>query len=109
MANFKQNSRYRGATVTEVDTDGELKPYTVLKLPIDVPLTSEDYYIRLDQGNQFRPDLISFQVYGTVDFGWAIMEINNITSWLGLTEGVRLRIPPVEAIQEAVELSHERA
>jgi hypothetical protein len=109
MAVFKSTSRYRGATVTDVEFNGQLRSYTVLKLPIDVPLTTEDYYIILDQNNQLRPDLISFQVYGTVDYGWAIMEVNNITSWLGLVEGVRLRIPPVEAIQEAVELSHVRA
>ena len=109
MANFKQNSRYRGATITEVDFDGERRPYTVLKRLIDVPLTTEDYYIILDQNNQLRPDLISFQVNGIVDYGWAIMEVNGITSWLGLTEGVRLRIPPVEALQEAVQESHVRA
>jgi hypothetical protein len=109
MSVFKSTSRYRGATVTEVEFNDELRSYTVLKLPINVPLTTEDYYIILDQNNQLRPDLISFQVYGTVDYGWAIMEVNGITSWLGLVEGVRLRIPPVEAIQEAVELSHERA
>lgn len=108
MANFKQNSRYRGATVTEVDFNGEIRPYTVLKLPIEVPLTTEDFYVIVDQLNQFRPDLLSFQVYGTVDYGWAIMEVNNITSWLGLAAGVRVRIPPVEAIQEAVQVSHAR-
>jgi hypothetical protein len=109
MAIFKQNSRYRGATVTEVEFDGDNRPYTVLKRLIDVPLTSEDFYIILDQNNQLRADLISFQVYGTVDYGWAIMEVNNITSWLGLASGVRLRIPPVEAIQQAVQESHVRA
>lgn len=109
MANFRQTSRYRGATITEVEFNGENRPYTVLKKIVDVPLTTEDYYIILDQNNQLRPDLISFQVYGTVDYGWAIMEVNNIASWLSLTAGTRLRIPPVEAIQEAVQESHDRA
>lgn len=108
MAVFTQNSRYRGATVTEVEYNGELKPYTVLKKIVDVPLTTEDYYIVLDEGNMQRPDLISFQVYGTVEYGWALMEVNGIRSWLDLQMGVRLRVPPVEAIQQAVRLSHDR-
>lgn len=109
MAIFKANSRYRGAVVTEVEHRGEIKPYTVLKKIIEVPLTTEDYYIVVDQGNEQRPDLISYQCYGTVDFAWAIMEINSIRSWIDLVEGVRLRIPPTEAILEAVPNSHDRA
>lgn len=108
MAVFKPNSRYRGSTITEVDYKGEIKPYTVLKKIVDVPLTTEDFYIRLDQGNAQRPDLISFQVYGTVDYAWAIMEVNGIRSWLDLTEGTRLRIPPVTAIEEAIVKSHDK-
>jgi hypothetical protein len=108
MAVFTPNSRYRGATVTEVEHRGELKPYTVLKKIVDVPLTTEDYYIVLDEGNMQRPDLISYQVYGTVDYGWALMEINGIRSWLDLRMGVRLRVPPVESIERAVRLSHDR-
>ena len=107
MAVFTQNSRYRGATVTEVEHDGELKPYTVLKKLIDVAPTTEDYYIVLDEGNVQRPDLISYQCYGTVDYGWAIMEVNGIRSWLDLKLGVRLRVPPTTAIDEAVKVSHD--
>lgn len=108
MAVFNPNSRYRGATVTEVEYKGEIKPYTVLKKMLDVPLTTEDYYIKLDQGNAQRPDLISYQVYGTVDYGWAIMEINGIRSWLDLKEGTRLRIAPISAIEEAIKIAHDR-
>lgn len=108
MAVFKPNSRYRGATVTEVEYQGEIHPYTVLKKILDVPLTTEDFYIRLDQGNEKRPDLISYQVYGTVEYGWAIMEVNGIRSWLDLKEGVRLRIPPITAIEAAIPESHKR-
>lgn len=109
MSVFKPDSRYRGATVTEVtDSNGNLRPYTVLKKIIQVPLTTEDYFIKLDQGNAQRPDLISYQVYGTVDYGWAIMEINGIRSWLELTEGTRLRIAPITAIEDAVKVSHDR-
>lgn len=107
MAVFTKNSRYRGATVTEVEHRGELKPYTVLKKLVDIPLTTEDYFIRLDEGTAQRPDLISYQCYGTVDYGWAIMELNGIRSWLDLTLGTKLRIPPVTAINDAVKITHD--
>lgn len=106
MAVFTATSRYRGATVTEVDSNGELKPYTMLKKIVDVPLTTEDYFIVLDEGNMQRPDLISYQCYGTVDYGWAIMELNGIRSWLDLKMGSRLRIPPITAINEAVRIAN---
>ncbi len=109
MSVFKPDSRYRGATVTEVtDSKGSLRPYTVLKKIVEVPLTTEDYYIVLDDGNAQRPDLISYQVYGTVDYGWAVMEINGIRSWLDLVSGTKLRIAPQTAIEEAVKVSHEK-
>ena len=108
MSVFKSESRYRGATVTEVEFKDELRPYTVLKKLVDVPLTTEDHYITLDQGNAQRPDLISYQVYGTVDYGWAIMEINGVRSWLELREGSRLRIAPIETIKQAVIVSHDK-
>jgi hypothetical protein len=106
MARFKQESRYRGATVTQIEVDGDLRDYVVLRKPLDVPEGDEDKYIVLDQSNQFRPDIISFQVYGTPDFGWAIMEVNNLRSFVELTRGVRLRVPPLTAITEAISESN---
>jgi hypothetical protein len=101
MATIKDTSRYKGAIVT---TENEAQ-YILLKKLIQVPLTTEDFYITLDQGNALRPDIISNQVYGTVDYGWAIMEVNNIRNFLELEVGVRLRIPPLSAIEEAQKTS----
>lgn len=102
MARFKQESRYRGATVTQVERNGELRDYVVLRKPLNVPESDEDFYITLDQANAFRPDLISNQVYETVDFAWAIMEVNQIRSFVELRAGVRLRIPPLDNIVAAI-------
>jgi hypothetical protein len=102
MARFKQESRYRGATVTQIEVDGDLRDYVVLRKPLDVPEGDEDKYIVLDQANQFRPDVISFQVYGTPNYGWAIMEVNNLRSFVELSLGVRLRVPPLTAVVDAI-------
>jgi hypothetical protein len=105
---YTQDSRYRGSTITSVDTDSGLQNYTILKLPIVVPETESDFFIEIDSTNEFRPDMLSFQVYGTPDFGWALMEINNLRSFKDLSMRNRLRIPPLDRIQSAVRNSHDR-
>ena len=105
---YTEESRYRGSTITSVETTEGLQNYTILKLPIVVPETEFDFFIEIDSTNEFRPDMLSFQVYGVPDFGWAIMEINTLRSFKDLTIGNRLRIPPLDNIQAAVEESHDR-
>ena len=82
---YKEMSRYRGSTITSVETTEGLKNYTILKLPIDVPETESDFYIEIDSTNEFRPDMLSYQVYETPDYGWALMELNNLRSFKDLT------------------------
>lgn len=107
MSTFKRESRYRGSTVTQVEVDGELESYVILRKPLNVPLDTEDRFITLDQGNQFRPDVISTQVYGDPNFGWAIMEVNNIRSFVELAMGLRLRIPPLTSVVDAIAESND--
>lgn len=102
MATFKRESRYRGSTVTQVDFDGELESYVLLRKLLNVPADTEDKYTTLDQGNQYRPDVISTQVYGDPNFGWAIMEVNNIRHFAELKLGLRLRIPPLSSVVDAI-------
>jgi len=107
MATFKQESRYRNSTVTQVERDGEFEEYVVLRKISRFPLTGEDKYVTLTQQSQFRPDLISQDVYGTPDFGWAIMEANNLRSFVDLKQGLRLRIPPLSSLRVAIQESNE--
>lgn len=106
---YSENSRYRGSTITSVDTEEGLQNYTILKLPIEVPETDSDFYVEVDSTNEYRPDMLSFQVYGTPDYGWAIMEVNTLRSFRDLKLRRRLRIPPLNVIQEAVRETHDRA
>lgn len=106
MATFKQESRYRNSTVTEVERDGESEEYVVLRKIVNIPLTEEDKYVTITQQSQFRPDIISNEVYDTPDYGWAIMEANNIRSFVELKQRVRLRIPPLSVLQQAIRESN---
>lgn len=105
---YIQGSRYRGSTITSVTTSEGLQNYTILKLPIQVPETEFDFYVSIDSNNEFRPDILSFQVYGTPDYGWALMEVNTLRSFKDLKLQARLRIPPLDIIQAAIKDSHDR-
>jgi hypothetical protein len=107
MATFKRESRYRGSTVTQVELEGELENYVLLRKPLNVPADTEDKYMTLDQGNQYRPDAISTQAYGDPNFGWAIMEVNNIRHFAELRLGLRLRIPPLSSVVDAIPASND--
>ena len=105
---YTENSRYRNSTITSVETSDGLKNYTILKLPIVVPETDGDFYVEIDSTNEFRPDMLSFQVYGTPDYGWAIMEVNTLRSFKDFYLRNRLRIPPLDKIQAAMKDMHDR-
>lgn len=105
---YTENSRYRGSTITSVSTTEGLQNYTVLKLPIVVPETEFDFYVSIDSNNEFRPDILSYQVYGTPDYGWALMEINTLRSFKDLKLQARLRVPPLDVVQAAIKDSHDR-
>jgi hypothetical protein len=105
---YTENSRYRNSTITSVETSDGLKNYTILKLPIVVPETDGDFYAEIDSTNEFRPDMLSFQVYGTPDYGWAIMEVNTLRSFKDLYLRNRIRIPPLDRIQAAMKDMHDR-
>lgn len=51
-------------------------------------------YYRVINSDLMRPDLISWKCYGTVEFWWIIMVVNNIENPLtDLSEGQVLTIP----------------
>lgn len=42
---------------------------------------------------EYRPDLVSYKAYGTVDFWWKIMEVNNVKDIYEFKSGLNLIIP----------------
>lgn len=47
----------------------------------------------INAGWEYRPDLVSFDLYGTPDFWWRLMEINGMKDILEFKSGVTLKIP----------------
>ena len=64
---------------------------TYKRTPIDV--TEEDQFTVIKPGDEFRPDLTSFRVYGTVDFWWRIMEANGLADIFDYRAGLNIRLP----------------
>lgn len=52
-----------------------------------------DRFGLITPGVEYRPDLVSFKAYGTVDLWWRIMEINNIKDVYDFKAGLTIRIP----------------
>lgn len=44
-------------------------------------------------GAEYRPDLVSRDVYGTPDFWWRILQANNINDIFDFKAGLTIRIP----------------
>ena len=55
--------------------------------------SAQDMFTVVTAGTEYRPDLISMQMYGTVDFWWRIMEVNQIYDIFDLKIGTNLRLP----------------
>ena len=51
-------------------------------------------YYRVDASDHMRPDMISYKVYGVVDFWWVVCLVNGISNpFTELTNGLVLTIP----------------
>jgi len=55
---------------------------------------STKYYV-VSAGSEYRPDLVSYRVYGTPDFWWRIMEYNNIKDVFDFKVGLSITLPNV--------------
>ena len=54
---------------------------------------SQDKFMVVTSGLEYRPDLVSNRAYGFPDFWWKIMEANNIFDVFDFKAGTNIRIP----------------
>jgi hypothetical protein len=55
--------------------------------------TQKDKYLVISKAREYRPDLVSFDQYGTVSFWWRLMEANGMSDILEFRAGTNIRIP----------------
>lgn len=87
-------SRYNNSTVVyyHIGTIKKLT-YTTYKKQIPTTASDSDMYMVIPAGMEYRPDLVSQNVYNTPDFWWKIMEANSIKDIFDFKVGTNLRIP----------------
>ena len=52
-----------------------------------------DRFTVVTPGQEYRPDKLSFEAYGTPDFWWKIMEANNVMDIFDFKAGLNVRLP----------------
>lgn len=57
-----------------------------------------DQYYFIDSGKRLRPDLLSYELYGTPIFYWVILSDNNLVSPLQVKTNLTLRVPELSNI-----------
>lgn len=57
-----------------------------------------DQYYFVDSGKRLRPDLLSYELYGTPIFYWVILSDNNLVSPLQVKTNLTLRVPELSNI-----------
>jgi hypothetical protein len=84
-------SRYTNSNVVYYTEDKRLT-FTTYKRGSYNP-SSQDQYMVVSKGYEYRPDLVSRDAYGTVDFWWRIMEANGMKDILEFKTGANIRLP----------------
>ncbi len=86
-----KTSRYADAIVIYYGSHNKIT-YKTYKKTI-VPSAKGDRFTVITSATEYRPDLVSRQAYGVVDFWWKIMETNNIKDVFEFSAGKTIRIP----------------
>ena len=59
---------------------------------------SDDQYYFVDASKRYRPDVISYEMYGTPVLYWVILSCNNLSSPLEVKTNMTLRIPQLTTL-----------
>lgn len=84
-------SRYANSDVVYYKEE-RYTTFTVYKKQVNT-LSGRDTVAVIPPGMEYRPDLVSKQRYGTVDFWWKIMEANNMKDILDFKAGKTIQLP----------------
>lgn len=88
---IKGFSRYKNSEVIYWGSQNRIAFGTYLRQPY-VP-TGQERVILITPGLAYRPDLLSYDIYGTVDVWWKIMEVNKIYDISDFKAGITVMLP----------------
>lgn len=84
-------SRYVGQNVIYYGDQNFLTFDTYIRKPYKP--TGKEKIMVITKGVEFRPDLVSYDVYGIPDAWWRIMQANGMMDIMDFKSGVTIRIP----------------
>jgi hypothetical protein len=100
VAGERYQSRFK---MTELLADAGRLRYG-LGEPPEITITGAEAKYNVPPEFEHRPDLISKRFYGTVDFWWAIMQVNGVLLPIrDLRAGITIIIPDIAEVTEALE------
>jgi len=84
-------SRYSSSKVVKYSSQKITTFETYKRKPF--VMSSGDQLAVIPNGMEYRPDLMSNQRYGTTDFWWRIMEVNNMKDIMEFKAGKTIILP----------------
>ncbi len=88
-ANLLPTSRYASSPV--VHYEGKVT-YPIYRKP-KISFAPNDQHYEITHEVEFRPDIVSYRMYGAPDFWWKIMEMNGMKDILEFRAGRNIILP----------------
>lgn len=84
-------SRYANSVVI-LYSEANKTTFEIYKRGTYLPSTNDKYTV-ITKGQEYRPDLLSRTVYGTVDYWYKLLEANGMSDILEFKAGVNIKVP----------------
>ena len=86
------SSRYANSRVIQYRENKLLTFETYKKIRSNVA-SSTDQWMQINYYYEYRPDLVSAEVYGVPDLWWRLLEANSMKDIMEFKVGVNIRLP----------------
>lgn len=85
------SSRYNKSKVIQYTEDKHIT-FETYKRRRAIP-AEDDQWVEITRAVEYRPDLVSTEIFGAPDFWWRIMEYNGMKDILEFKAGQNIKIP----------------
>lgn len=87
----KASSRYINSDVWNY-TENKFLTFGIYKKPKRKP-SGDEQWMEITTDYEYRPDLVAYEVYGSPELWWSIMEFNGMKDILEFKTGVNIMLP----------------
>lgn len=96
--NYEEINRYKKKFLIEVNEPKNVQLSFFRKSDMTLDIQDSDSFFYIDAKYAYRPDLISYNIYGSPLYYWAILAANNMKSFWDMEPGLTIRIPDLISI-----------